>query len=113
MKSFTTMMENEPDNVNEDPNGEDPDLDCVVIKQINELKKKIDQLNSEAKQHEEVKTRLQEEIDTLKEQLSESFVNRNREEKVEKADEEDAYERKESSRSNTKNDSVEDGEKVN
>jgi chromosome segregation ATPase len=62
MKSFTTSIDNE---MNEAELVESN----VAVKQMNDLKKKIDFLNVEAKQSEDAKKQLSTEIKQLKEQL--------------------------------------------
>lgn len=57
MKTFSTSVEND--------NG-DNDSQSPMAKQMAELKKKIDNLNIEAKQNEEVKNQLTSELEHLK-----------------------------------------------
>lgn len=61
----------------------------VVIKQINELKKRIDQLTNEVKHHEANKIKLEEEISKLREQLNEYIVNNKNNKKEETEENED------------------------
>ena len=81
MKSFTMI---EIENETAKANAEEDTVDSVVIRQITELKRRIDQLNSEVRQHEENKVKFEQEISQLRLELNEYVVNKNKIENVNK-----------------------------
>merc|ERR1739848_580456 len=70
MESFTTITENDivPIDAEEEDN-----VDDTVLKQMNQLKNKVDQLKNEAKQNEASKTQLSTELKHLKNNLDDNI----------------------------------------